>query len=290
MPHFERAGFDEGNGNWTLLRVEVRFEDEGETVAFGVASEVVHFGNEQDMLEEFVDVFAVLGADFNRRVVATPFFEEDIVVGKLLLDARDICFGFVDFVDGDDGRDMVFADIGNDFFGLRADAVIGGNDQNGDVGEGDAAFAHGGKGFVTGCIDKGDEFAALFDLIGTDRLGDAAGLFARDIGFADRIEEGGFAVIDVSQDGDDGRARVERFSGGFFLRAYFEEAFERESFAPACFEVFFGFESHILRDDARGFEVDFLVDGGEDFILHELHDDGRHRRAKNFRQAFDAYG
>ena len=178
--------------------MEVRFEDEGKTIALGVASEVVHFGDEQDVFEEFVDVFAVLGADFNGRVVAAPFFEEDVVVGKFLFDARDICFGFVDFVDGDDGWDMVFADIGNDFFGLRADAVVGGDNQNGDIGKGDAAFAHGGKGFVTGRVDKSDEFAALFDLIGADCLSDAAGFFARDIGFADGVEKGGFAVIDVS--------------------------------------------------------------------------------------------
>ena len=44
------------------------------------------------------------------------------------------------------------------------------------------------------------------DLVGTDVLGDATGLLVDDVGVAQRVEELGLAVVDVTHDGDDRRA------------------------------------------------------------------------------------
>ena len=81
---------------------------------------------------------------------------------------------------------------------------------------------------MTGRVDKGDEFAALFDLVGAHRLCDTARFFSGDIGFSDRVEECGFPVVDVSQDSNYRRTLVESFAGGFFLSAHLEEALERK--------------------------------------------------------------
>ena len=55
-------------------------------------------------------------------------------------------------------------------------------------------------------IDEGDEpvFAieAGVHLVGTDVLGDAAGLFLADVGLTDRVQQSGLAVVDVTHDGD----------------------------------------------------------------------------------------
>ena len=45
------------------------------------------------------------------------------------------------------------------------------------------------------------------DLVGADVLGDAARLARGDVGLADRVEQRGLAVVDVTHDGDDRRAR-----------------------------------------------------------------------------------
>ena len=50
-------------------------------------------------------------------------------------------------------------------------------------------------------------------LIGTDMLGDAAGLAGDDVGAPDRVEQAGLAVIDMAHDRDHGRARLQRFIG-----------------------------------------------------------------------------
>ncbi len=55
-------------------------------------------------------------------------------------------------------------------------------------------------------IEEGDLLAVLFDLVGADMLGDATGFARHHVGFADRVEQRGLAVVDVAHDGHDRRA------------------------------------------------------------------------------------
>ena len=48
---------------------------------------------------------------------------------------------------------------------------------------------------------------STIDHVGTDVLGDAAGLAGHDVGVADLVEQRGLAVVDVTHDGDDRSAR-----------------------------------------------------------------------------------
>ena len=47
------------------------------------------------------------------------------------------------------------------------------------------------------------------DLVGTDVLGDATRFTGDDVGVADRVEELGLTVVDVTHDGDDRRTDLE---------------------------------------------------------------------------------
>ena len=67
-------------------------------------------------------------------------------------------------------------------------------------------------------IDEGDFAAERRDnLIGTDMLGNATGFARHDIGFAQGIEQRGFAVIDVTHDGDNRRTGFHRGVGICFV-------------------------------------------------------------------------
>ena len=50
---------------------------------------------------------------------------------------------------------------------------------------------------------------SVCDLVGTDVLGDATGLLVDDVGVAQRVEELGLSVVDVTHDGHDRRTRRE---------------------------------------------------------------------------------
>ena len=89
---------------------------------------------------------------------------------------------------------------------LRHDAVVGGDDDDRDVGDLGAAGAHRRERLVARGVEEGDRLALGVDLVGADVLGDATGLAGGDLGLADRVEQRGLAVVDVAHHGDDRRA------------------------------------------------------------------------------------
>ena len=98
---------------------------------------------------------------------------------------------------------------------LRHDAVVGGDHEDREVSRLRTTGTHGGERLVTRGIEEG-ELALLalvvdLDLVGTDVLGDSAGLAGSDIGRTDRIEQLGLTVVDVTHDGDDRRACLQIF-------------------------------------------------------------------------------
>ena len=96
------------------------------------------------------------------------------------------------------------------FARLRHDAVVGRDDEHDDVGDLGAAGAHQGERLVTGRVEEHDAAAvADVDVIGADVLRDAAGFALGDLRFADRVEQRRLAVVDVTHDGDDRRARAD---------------------------------------------------------------------------------
>ncbi len=93
---------------------------------------------------------------------------------------------------------------------LRHDPVVGGHHQDRDVRDLGAARTHGSERLVARRVDERDAATAAIDLVRTDVLGDAAGFARHDVGVADAIEQCRLAVVDVTHDGDDRRARLEQ--------------------------------------------------------------------------------
>src|SRR5690606_30945967 len=62
-------------------------------------------------------------------------------------------------------------------------------------------------------VDEGDQTVLVAEvrehLVGADVLGDAACLALADVGLADRVEQAGLAVVDVTHDGDHRRADLQ---------------------------------------------------------------------------------
>ena len=147
--------------------------------------------------------------------VAAPLHGVKALLGQLAEDLVDVRrrvdVGQVDLVQGHDDRHLGGLGVGDGFDRLGHDAVVGGHDQDHDVGHVGPAGAHGGEGLVAGRVDEGDRLAVVLDLVGANVLRDAAALALDDVGLADAVQERGLAVIDVAQDRDDRRARHEVF-------------------------------------------------------------------------------
>ena len=148
--------------------------------------------------------------------------------------------------------------------GLRHDAVVGGHDDDDDVGHLGAACTHGGERFVTRGVEEGDVASVgELDVVRADVLGDAAGLACDDVGLADVVKERGLAVVDVAHDGHDGRTADEVFLAVLFLMYGVGHLGGDE----------FGGESEFLGHDVDGLCVKALVDGHHHADVHTGGDD-----------------
>ena len=123
----------------------------------------------------------------------------------------DVDAGQVDLVQRHDDRHAGRPGVADGFFGLRHDAVVGGHDQHGDIGDVGAAGPHFGEGFVARRIDEGDLAAVLFDLVGANVLRDAAA-FAADHVDADDLDPSSDVLpwSTCPRNVMTGRARLER--------------------------------------------------------------------------------
>ena len=158
----------------------------------------------------------------------------------------------VDLVDRDDDRNLRLLGVVDRLDGLRHRAVVGGDDQHDDVRHLGAAGAHRGEGLVARRIEEHDVAPIARDLVGADVLGDAAGLAGGDVRLADRVEQRRLAVVDVTHDRDDRRARHHVL--GVVRRLGVDQDLvlaERRRL---------DLEAELGRDDRRGVEIDVLVD------------------------------
>ena len=105
---------------------------------------------------------------------------------QLLLDALGIRLGLVDLVDRDDDRHLAGLGVRDRFLRLRHHAVVGGDDQNHDVGDLGAARAHRRERLVARRVEERDHAARRLDVVRADVLRDAARLAARHARAADR--------------------------------------------------------------------------------------------------------
>ena len=205
----------------------------------------------------------VSGGNRHHDGVAAPILGQQAAIGQLLLDALGLGIGFVDFVDGDDDGHAGRLGVIDGFERLRHHAVVGGHHQDDDIGDFGAAGAHAGERFMAGRVDEYDLAAVLLDVISADVLRNAAGFAVGDVRGADGIQQRRLAVIDVAHDGDHGRAP--HAIGGLLglldlLRALFFVA------------DLVGGSAELARQVLGHLDVEVLVDGGENLLLHQLLD------------------
>ena len=149
----------------------------------------------------------------------------------------------------------------NGFHGLRHDAVIGSHHQHHDIGGCGTAGTHGGKRGMARGVNEGDNAALLgLHMIGTDLLGNAAGLSGSNLGLSDIVQEGGLAVVYMAHDGHHRRTRL-GMAGHVTVGEHL--------FLQLVFLAENNLVSHFLGHHLSGFLVNHLVDGHH---VAELHD------------------
>ena len=135
------------------------------------------------------------------------------MLGQLLHDAIRIGVVAINLVDGHDDRNVGCLRVIERFECLRHDTVIGGHNQDDDVGRFSTTCTHGGERLVARGVEERQESTIEFGLIRTNVLRDATGFAGDNVGVTNLIEKFGLAMIDMTHDGDDRRAVGPRLVG-----------------------------------------------------------------------------
>ena len=209
VAHMERAVLHEHRSHVAAPLVERRLDDRTGRLAVGVGFQIEHVGFQQHLFEQFVEIEPLLGRNILTLVLAAPLFDQIVHLGQLLLDMVGIGVGLVDLVDREDHRHAGGLRVVDRLDRLRHDAVVGRHDDDRHVGDLRAAGTHGREGFVSRRIEESDLAAVEHDAVRADVLRDTARLAFDDVGLADIVQQRRLAVVDVSHDGHDRRARHE---------------------------------------------------------------------------------
>ena len=209
----QRTLFDEGGDDGTASRVQVRLEHVRLRRLVRVGDEVLGdlgVRDEQQRIEQLLDADPGGRGDVEHDRLATPLLRHELLLGELLTHAGRVGVLAVGLRHRDDDRDIGRACVRDRFHRLRHHTVVGGDHEDRDVGDLRAARTHRGERFVARRVDEGDAPITTIDLVRTDRLRDATGFARDDVRVTDGVEQRGLAVVDVTHDRDDGRARFEQ--------------------------------------------------------------------------------
>ena len=228
---------------------------------------LVEFGDDEDIFQQVVDTVTVERADRNRDGFAAPFFRRQVFSGQILHDAVYVGVGAVDLVDGDDNGHAGRLGVADRLPGLGHDAIVGGYDEDDDVGDLRAAGPHRGECLVAGRIQEGNLLAVDYHLVGAGMLGDAAGFGIDDVGAADLVEERRFAVIHVAEDRHNRRPGHE-----VFFRLFGHDFLDHHPFYWSSILVGRLLRLFVLHDRPQHLNAEFFAHDGGCIVVESLID------------------
>ena len=265
----QRAVLDKQRCDRAAVLVQTRFKNATLARTVRVGLELFHLSGQNDRLKQFVDACARLGRDLTNLCFAAPFRRCQTVLGQLGQDAVGVCTVLIHLIDGHDDGDLSGLGVVDGLDGLRHDAVVSGDNENGDIGAHRAARTHLGKGRVARRVEEGDGLAIDFNGIRADVLRDAASLSGRDLRVADIVKQARLAVVDVAHDDHDRRTGDKLVCG--VLMVVEQTLFDGDD------DLVLDLAAKLGGDELRRVKVDGLVDRGHDAVFQQALDDLGHR-------------
>ena len=259
------AVLDQQGGNGTSGLIQTGLDDGALAPAVGVGLQVLDLGGEDHHFQQVIQAQAGLGGNGADDGVAAPLLGDQVVLGQLLLDLVRVGGGLIHLVHCHDELDICSLGVVDGLNGLGHDAVVGSHHQNGDIGAHRAAGTHRGKGGVARGIQEGDGIAVHIHGISADVLGNAAGLTGGDGSLPDGIQQRGLAVVNVAHDNHNGSAGLQLVGGVHMI--------VNDLLLDGDGDFLLHLAAHFRSHKLGGIEVDSLVDGGHDAVLHQQLDD-----------------
>ena len=159
-------------------------------ITVGVGLQIKHFRLQQNRINQLVDIDAFFGGNFGTKTFAAHFLNPDSMLQQSRFNLHRIRPRQINFINSNHYRNFGRLSMADGLNRLRHDTVIGRNNQNHNIRNFGATGTHFGKSLMSRRIDKRNFLTGLNrNLISTDMLRNTAGLFRRNIRFAQRIKQ-----------------------------------------------------------------------------------------------------
>ena len=136
-----------------------------------------------------IDTLTRARRDWNHDGIPAVVFRNQATLSQLLLDAIQIRFGTINFVDSDDNRNFGGLGVVQSLNRLRHYAFVRSHDQHDDVRNLGATRAHRREGLMARSIDEADLTTVNLDHVSANMLRNSAEFTFGNAGMADSIEQ-----------------------------------------------------------------------------------------------------
>src|SRR5579862_3734679 len=211
VPDLQGAALHEHRRDGAAADVESRLDDRAGRLRVRIRLRAdLGVCDEQDPRQQVVETLLGFCRDGRELRCPAPLLRLETFGRELGLHPVRVRVRQIDLVDGDDDRHVGSSRVRDRLLRLRHDAVVGGDDENGDVRHLRTAGAHGGERLVARRVEECDLPAVDVDLVRADVLRDAARFRLDHLRVPNRVEQRRLAVVDMAHDGDDRRPRCQR--------------------------------------------------------------------------------
>ncbi len=202
----EGSILDKHGGQIAAALVQRGLDHGSDGVLVRIGLEIKKVSLKENLLKKFVHVESLLGGDLLALVFSTPRLREDIHLRQLLIDLLRLRSWLVYLVDGKHHRYTGGLGVVDGLDCLRHHRVIGGDDDDGEVGQLGSTGSHGGERLVARGVQERDAPSVRkFHVVGTDVLRDTSGLSGDHVGFTNIVEQRCLTVVNVTHHRDDRR-------------------------------------------------------------------------------------
>ncbi len=275
-PALQRAVLHQNRRHRAAALVDARFQHGAGCRRVGIGFQFAQIGYQQNRFQQFVDTLFLLCGNFHEFGVAAPLRGQQTQFRKLALHALRLRFGLVDFVDGHDDRHIRCSGVVDGFFRLRHHAVIRRHHQHNDVGDLRSACTHPRKRLMARRVHENHRAVVYDHFVRADMLRDAAGFARGDVSLANRVQQTGFAVVNVTHYGHNRRPRLQILLR-LFLRDFQHHLFFKGDHAHNAAECF--------RQRRRRRNIQCLVNAGEHAAVQQRLQQVLWRARQAFRRA-----
>ena len=267
----QRAARDEQRRARTEALLQLGLDHETVRAAIRIRLKLQDLRLHENVLEKRVHALAGHARDGTADDVAAPVFRRETALLQLLLDAVDVRGRLVRLRDRHHDLNASPTTDLDALLGLRHNAVVRRHDEDGDVGDLGTAGAHRAERGMARGVEERDLLARKLDLIGRDLLGDAARFARGDVLLANPVHERRLAVVDVTEERNDRRARLQRLRRIFRNQVVrINRLQDRRGRGLVARMLDRHLETVLLRDLRRNGRLDALVDGRQDLEAHQV--------------------